>query len=257
MDAKGTLKILPAQDAIGAHGKTYLFVGFDEIHGYRNWDIFEALGAGSDAPRCAHVDHVLRQHLQQPGRPALRPHGAGQARRGPAHVLLVVLLGILHRSGLRRRRARGPRQPLDALVGEPHLPRAATEAPAVPQVPAPAPEPARHARWRVSRCGARHGRRGRGPQGAAPGRGRRVFGVRGHVAAAVIRRRRAWHRALRCGSQPRCAGPHRDPNRQAALQPTGCGAQVRGHPEGVPHLGRDRRSVCRARRSSRTSTSTA
>jgi hypothetical protein len=43
LDAKGTLKILPAQDAIGAHGKTYLFVGFDEIHGYRNWDIFEAL----------------------------------------------------------------------------------------------------------------------------------------------------------------------------------------------------------------------
>jgi hypothetical protein len=43
VDAKGTLKILPAQDAIGAHGKTYIFVGFDEIHGYRNWDIFEAL----------------------------------------------------------------------------------------------------------------------------------------------------------------------------------------------------------------------
>jgi hypothetical protein len=43
VDAKGVLKILPAQDAIGAHGKTYLFVGFDEIHGYRGWDIFEAL----------------------------------------------------------------------------------------------------------------------------------------------------------------------------------------------------------------------
>jgi hypothetical protein len=43
VDAKGTLKILPAQDAVGAHGKTYLFVSFEEIHGYRNWDIFEAL----------------------------------------------------------------------------------------------------------------------------------------------------------------------------------------------------------------------
>jgi len=43
VDARGTLMILPAKDAIGAHGKTYLFVGFDEIHGYRNWDIFEAL----------------------------------------------------------------------------------------------------------------------------------------------------------------------------------------------------------------------
>ena len=27
----------------GAHGKTYLFAGFDEIHGYRNHDLFEAL----------------------------------------------------------------------------------------------------------------------------------------------------------------------------------------------------------------------
>lgn len=63
VDAKGTLKILRAQDAIGAHGKTYLFVGFDEIHGYRNWDIFEALAPDPTQPRCAHLDHVLRQHL--------------------------------------------------------------------------------------------------------------------------------------------------------------------------------------------------
>lgn len=42
-DGKGTLSILPARDVTGSHGKTYLFVGFDEIHGYRNWDIFEAL----------------------------------------------------------------------------------------------------------------------------------------------------------------------------------------------------------------------
>ena len=42
-DDRGVLKILPARDAIGAHGKTYLFIGFDEIHGYRNHDLFEAL----------------------------------------------------------------------------------------------------------------------------------------------------------------------------------------------------------------------
>lgn len=28
---------------MGTHGKTYLFVGFDEIHGYKNWDIIEAM----------------------------------------------------------------------------------------------------------------------------------------------------------------------------------------------------------------------
>ncbi|KKL11425.1 hypothetical protein LCGC14_2545970, partial [marine sediment metagenome] len=35
------LRILPAGDVIGSHGKTYGFIGFDEIHGYRNWDLFE------------------------------------------------------------------------------------------------------------------------------------------------------------------------------------------------------------------------
>jgi hypothetical protein len=43
LDGKGTFKILPAKDIAGAHGKQYLFAGFDEIHGYKNFDLFEAL----------------------------------------------------------------------------------------------------------------------------------------------------------------------------------------------------------------------
>ena len=43
LDGRGTLKILPARDAAGAHGKTAVFVGFDEIHAYRHYDLFEAL----------------------------------------------------------------------------------------------------------------------------------------------------------------------------------------------------------------------
>lgn len=42
-DGEGFLEILPAQDVLGAHGKTYRFAGFDEIHGYRTWDILEAM----------------------------------------------------------------------------------------------------------------------------------------------------------------------------------------------------------------------
>ena len=42
-DGRGALQILPARDAIGAHGKTGIFLGFDEIHGYRSYDLFEAL----------------------------------------------------------------------------------------------------------------------------------------------------------------------------------------------------------------------
>jgi hypothetical protein len=42
-DGKGFFEILPAGDVVGSHGKTYLFCGFDEIHGYKTWDIIEAL----------------------------------------------------------------------------------------------------------------------------------------------------------------------------------------------------------------------
>jgi hypothetical protein len=42
-DGRGKLQILPARDIAGSHGKTYLFIGFDEIHSYRSHDIFEAL----------------------------------------------------------------------------------------------------------------------------------------------------------------------------------------------------------------------
>jgi hypothetical protein len=42
-DGRGSLIILPAGDVVGSHGKTALFIGFDEIHGYRTHDLFEAL----------------------------------------------------------------------------------------------------------------------------------------------------------------------------------------------------------------------
>src|SRR5215467_10590402 len=40
-DGKGFLEVLPAGDVIGSHGKTYLFAGFDEIHGYKTWDCWK------------------------------------------------------------------------------------------------------------------------------------------------------------------------------------------------------------------------
>jgi phage terminase large subunit-like protein len=42
-DGRGVLAILPARDIAGAHGKTYCFAGFDEIHAYKSHDLFEAL----------------------------------------------------------------------------------------------------------------------------------------------------------------------------------------------------------------------
>ncbi|WGD55083.1 hypothetical protein QA641_15000 [Bradyrhizobium sp. CB1650] len=35
-DGKGTMRIIPAQNAIAQHGKTAIFIGYDEIHGYAN-----------------------------------------------------------------------------------------------------------------------------------------------------------------------------------------------------------------------------
>lgn len=42
-DGRGSLEILPARDSAGAHGKTAIFVGFDEVHAYRDYEIIEAL----------------------------------------------------------------------------------------------------------------------------------------------------------------------------------------------------------------------
>ncbi|MGO9328288.1 MAG: hypothetical protein ACLQJ0_09230 [Steroidobacteraceae bacterium] len=42
-DGSATLKILPAQNVVGQHGKSGAFIGFDEIHGYRDWSLLEAL----------------------------------------------------------------------------------------------------------------------------------------------------------------------------------------------------------------------
>jgi phage terminase large subunit-like protein len=42
-DGSASLKILPARDTTGSHGKSAAFVGFDEIHGYKDWSLMEAL----------------------------------------------------------------------------------------------------------------------------------------------------------------------------------------------------------------------
>jgi phage terminase large subunit-like protein len=43
VDGRGFLMILPAQDVVGSHGKTYRFCGVDELHGHRTWDLLEAM----------------------------------------------------------------------------------------------------------------------------------------------------------------------------------------------------------------------
>jgi hypothetical protein len=42
-DGSGALRILPGKDVAGSHGKTGSFIGHDEIHTAKTWDLFEAL----------------------------------------------------------------------------------------------------------------------------------------------------------------------------------------------------------------------
>lgn len=49
-DGRGSLQILPANNAVGQHGKTAIFIGFDEIHGYRTYDLLEALAPDPTRP---------------------------------------------------------------------------------------------------------------------------------------------------------------------------------------------------------------
>lgn len=42
-DGKGFLEVLAAGDAVGSHGKTYRLLGCDEVHGWKDWNLLEAL----------------------------------------------------------------------------------------------------------------------------------------------------------------------------------------------------------------------
>lgn len=38
-DGRATMRVLPARDIAGAHGKTVCFIGYDEIWNYKNYDL--------------------------------------------------------------------------------------------------------------------------------------------------------------------------------------------------------------------------
>ena len=68
-DGNGFLEILPAGDIAGTHGKTFLFAGFDEIHGYKTWDIFEALALDPSRPDAMHWITSYASLFHRPGIP--------------------------------------------------------------------------------------------------------------------------------------------------------------------------------------------
>lgn len=82
-DGAGFLEILPAQDVVGAHGKTYRFAGFDEIHGYRNWDILEAMQFDPTRPNAQQWITSYASIYHRPGVPLFDLCRAGWAGDDP------------------------------------------------------------------------------------------------------------------------------------------------------------------------------
>jgi len=68
-DGSGYIEILPAQDAIGSHGKTYRLLGVDEIHGHRTRDLLEALAADPTRPDCQQWITSYASLFHRPGAP--------------------------------------------------------------------------------------------------------------------------------------------------------------------------------------------
>ena len=72
------MEILPAQDIAGSHGKTFLFCAFDEIHSYKNWDLFEALALDPSRPDAMHWITSYASLYHKPGVPLFDLTAAGK-----------------------------------------------------------------------------------------------------------------------------------------------------------------------------------
>lgn len=83
LDGKGSMLILPAKDVAGAHGKTYLFIAYDEIHGYRNYDLFEALAPDPSRPDAIEWITSYASIYNSPGAPLFDLIRTGKKNEDP------------------------------------------------------------------------------------------------------------------------------------------------------------------------------
>jgi len=82
-DGEGLLRILPGQDVHGTHGKTFKFAGFDEIHTYRDWDLFEALQPDPTQPDTMTWITSYASLYHRPGIPLFDLFNAGKRGQDP------------------------------------------------------------------------------------------------------------------------------------------------------------------------------
>jgi hypothetical protein len=82
-DGRGFLQILPAGDIAGSHGRSYRFAGFDEIHAYRNWDLFEAMQPDPHRPDAQVWITTYASIFHKPGVPLYDLTRIGRAGSDP------------------------------------------------------------------------------------------------------------------------------------------------------------------------------
>src|SRR5258705_1378258 len=82
-DGRGFLMILPAGDVSGSHGKTFRFAGWDEIHGYKSWDILEALQPDPHRPDVLQWVTTYASLYHRPGIPLYDMFQQGKAGTDP------------------------------------------------------------------------------------------------------------------------------------------------------------------------------
>jgi len=85
-DGRGFIEVLPANDAAGAHGKTYRLLVCDEIHGWRTWDLLEALALD---PTRADAQQWITSYaslFHKPGVPLHDLVAIGKAKSDPRMV---------------------------------------------------------------------------------------------------------------------------------------------------------------------------
>jgi phage terminase large subunit-like protein len=82
-DGQGFLEVLPAQDAIGAHGKTYRLLAIDEVHGYRSYDLLEALALDPTRPDAQQWITSYASIYHKPGVPLFDLMKTGREGKDP------------------------------------------------------------------------------------------------------------------------------------------------------------------------------
>jgi hypothetical protein len=82
-DGSGQIEVLPSRDVAALHGKTFSFLGLDEIHEYKNWNILEALQPDPSRADCLTWVTSYDGVSMGPGMPLFDLKEAGKAGSDP------------------------------------------------------------------------------------------------------------------------------------------------------------------------------